>query len=155
MSNITLTSPKSLICWLQLYLLYRRSFPRAERKPFPTILKKYHAGMTDIWCICRDDQFLGFASTMNSPDLIMLDYLVIAPKYRGQGIGTAAFALAAEYCLDVMGLTEIYAGCYEGNIRSRRMLAACGFVPHPEGNCEEVHFLTGEPIVQYDFIKRK
>ena len=85
------------------------------------------------------------------PDLAILIYR----PYRGQGIGTAAFALAAEYCLDVMGLSEIYAGCYEGNIRSRRMLAACGFVPHPEGDCEEVHFLTGEPIVQYDFIKRK
>ena len=46
--------------------------------------------MTDIWCICRGSQFLGFAATMNSPKLVMLDYLVIRKMYRGQGIGTLA-----------------------------------------------------------------
>lgn len=90
MEPITLTPPSGLIQWLHLYLLYRISFPRAERKPFLTILKKYHADMTDIWCICRGSQFLGFAATMNSPKLVMLDYLVIRKMYRGQGIGTLA-----------------------------------------------------------------
>ena len=96
METITLIPPKGLSWWLKLYLLYRRSFPRAERKPFPTILKKYRHGCTDIWCICRDDRFLGFASTMNSPDLIMLDYLVISKQCRGQGIGTAALTQILE-----------------------------------------------------------
>ena len=85
------------------------------------------------------------------PDLAIMVYR----PYRGQGIGTAAFALAVDYCFDVMGLSEVYAGCYEGNVRSRKMLAVCGFVPHPEGNCEEVHFRTGKPIIQYDYIKTK
>lgn len=43
METITLIPPKGLSWWLKLYLLYRRSFPRAERKPFPTILKKIPA----------------------------------------------------------------------------------------------------------------
>lgn len=90
METITLVPPKGIPSWLQLYALYRASFPRAERKPFPTILKKYREGSTDIWCIRRDGRFLGFASTMNSPDLIMLDYLVICKAYRRQGIGTVA-----------------------------------------------------------------
>ena len=85
------------------------------------------------------------------PDLAIMIYR----PYREQGFGTAAFTLAVNYCFDVMGLSEVYAGCYEGNVRSRKMLAACGFVPHPEGNCEEVHFRTGEPIMQYDYIKTK
>ncbi|MBQ7299373.1 MAG: GNAT family N-acetyltransferase, partial [Clostridia bacterium] len=85
------------------------------------------------------------------PDLAIMIYR----PYREQGFGTAAFTLAVNYCFDVMGLSELYAGCYEGNVRSRKMLAACGFVPHPEGNCEEVHFRTGEPIMQYDYIKTK
>lgn len=85
------------------------------------------------------------------PDLAIMIYR----PYRGQGIGTAAFALAADYCFGEMGLSVLYAGCYEGNVRSRKMLAACGFVPHPDGNCEEVHYRTGEPIMQYDYIKTK
>lgn len=84
------------------------------------------------------------------PDLAIMIYR----SYREQGIGTSAFALAADYCFDVLGVTELYAGCYEGNVRSRKMLAACGFVPHPEGNCSETHYLTGEPIVQYDYVRR-
>lgn len=90
MSNITLHPPSGLSQWVQLYILYRRSFPRAERKPFPVIMKAYRRGATDIWCFLRDGQFLGFAATMNSPSLVMLDYFVVCPKFRGQGIGTAA-----------------------------------------------------------------
>lgn len=85
------------------------------------------------------------------PDLAIMIYR----PYREQGIGTAAFALAADYCLSALGISELYAGCYAGNVRSRKMLAACGFVPHPEGDCKEVHYRTGAPIMQYDYVKRK
>lgn len=63
--------------------------------------------------------------------------------------------LDADYCFDVLGISELYAGCYEGNVRSRKMLAACGFVPHADGNCNEIHYLTGEPIIQYDYARSK
>lgn len=90
MENITLVPPQGLRRWMQLYILYRASFPRAERKPFLTILKKHRAGMTDIWCIENCGEFLGFAATMNSPRLVMLDYFVVRKDLRGRGIGTAA-----------------------------------------------------------------
>ena len=90
MQNIILTPPDRLSHWIRLYALYRRSFPRAERKPFFTVLKKYRAGATDIWCIREENRFLGFAATMNSPDLVMLDYLAISESHRGRGIGSVA-----------------------------------------------------------------
>ena len=90
MKNIILAPPERLFHWMQLYILYRRSFPRAERKPFFTILKKYRSGMTDIWCILEGSTFLGFAATMNSPQLVMLDYLAVSKQNRGQGIGSVA-----------------------------------------------------------------
>ena len=90
MRDIILSPPDSCSHWLQLYLLYRRSFPRAERKPFGFIRKAYRQGKTDIWCILRDGTFLGFAATMNSPRLVMLDYLAVLKPYRGQGIGSIA-----------------------------------------------------------------
>lgn len=107
MSNITLTPPDSLLCWLKLYILYRASFPRSERKPFSTILKKYRQHSTDIWCICRDGAFLGFAATMNSPGLIMLDYLVITKSCRGQGIGSAALRQILQRYADKEFILEI------------------------------------------------
>lgn len=98
MQNITLVPPSGFSRWFQLFCLYRTAFPRAERKPFGFIRKAYREGRTDIWCILRGGSFLGFAATMNSPTLVMLDYLAIAPKYRGQGIGTAALTrIMAKY----------------------------------------------------------
>ena len=79
----------------------------------------------------------------------------IFKPYRNQGFGTMAFALGAKYCFDVLGLEKIYAGCYPDNIRSRKMLEKCGFVPHPEGNSEDTHYITGEPVTQFDFVLYK
>lgn len=101
---------------------------------------------------CADGAAVGtiFVSPETSPpDLAIMLY----PPYRGQGYGTAAFALGVRYCFEALGLDHVYAGCYEGNHASRRMLEKCGFVPHPEGNQNEIHYRTGAPIVQYDFVK--
>ena len=134
MQKITLTSPKNLLHWLQIYVLYRRSFPRAERKPFFTILKKYRQGSTDIWCICQSNRFLGFASTMNSPDLIMLDYLVISPNCRGQGIGTAALTHIMKKYAHIPFILEIespYEPGPEQPLRQKRkhFYVNCGMEP--------------------------
>ena len=107
MAHIDLLPPCRPRRWVQLYLLYRTTFPRAERKPFSTILHKYRRGMTDIWCIECDGTFLGFAATMNSPGLVMLDYLAIHKQYRDQGIGTAAMNALLQHYVDQAFLLEI------------------------------------------------
>jgi len=63
--------------------------------------------MTDIWCIERDGCFLGFAATMNSPRLVMLDYLAISKKHQGRGIGTAAMQQLTALYADRGFLLEI------------------------------------------------
>lgn len=83
------------------------------------------------------------------PDLAIMMY---AP-YRGRGMGTRAFELALEYCFDAFDLDRMYAGCYPHNDKSKRMLEKCGFVPNPDGNVEEEHYITGEKIIQQDNVK--
>ncbi|MBQ8496120.1 MAG: GNAT family N-acetyltransferase [Clostridia bacterium] len=83
------------------------------------------------------------------PDLAIMIY----PPYRKQGYGTKAFTLALQYCFNKFNLDRIYAGCYETNAASLKMLTVCGFIPHPEGNEVEKHFETGAPITQLDFVK--
>ena len=134
MDSITLSPPAGLGQWVQLYCLYRRSFPRSERKPFRIILKKYRAGSTDIWCILQQGKFLGFAATMNSPDLIMLDYLVVSGKHRGRGIGTAALNRILEHYADREFLLEIESPFEPGSdqaLRQKRkqFYVSCGLEP--------------------------
>lgn len=91
-----------------------------------------------------------------SPEGCLPDLAIMLFKpYRGMGYSTSVFKLALEYCFDTFGFEAIYAGCYGDNEKSLKMLKRCGFVPHPEGNCNENHFLNGTPIVQYDFVKHR
>ena len=89
-SKISISVPCSVIDWLKLLRLYFAAFPRAERKPFSRIYNMYRRGKSDIWCIRRGGVFAGFATTVNSPDVILLDYLAISSDHRGEGIGSAA-----------------------------------------------------------------
>ncbi len=134
MDPITLSPPSGLRQWLQLFFLYRASFPRAERKPFPVILRAWRRGMTDIWCILRNGQFLGFAATMNSPGLVMLDYFVIQRKHRGQGIGTAALKAVLSRYAHVEFMLEIESPFEPGPDRQLRQkrkqfYVNCGMEP--------------------------
>lgn len=90
MEGIKLRKPKRWLDWLRLRRLYIQAFPPEERKPFSRIAGMYRQGRADVWCVEEEDAFAGFAATVNGGDLVLLDYLAIAPRYRGWGIGSAA-----------------------------------------------------------------
>ena len=85
-----LVKPTGIIRWLKLYKLYMSAFPAEERKPVFMILKMYRKGKTDIWCVEHCGRFAGLAITINSKDLILLDYFAVEQTYRDLGIGSAA-----------------------------------------------------------------
>ncbi|MCL2530903.1 MAG: 3-dehydroquinate synthase [Oscillospiraceae bacterium] len=79
-----------------------------------------------------------------------LSIRIFAP-YRRQGYGTSAFALAAKYATETLGIAELHAGAYLDNIGSKKMLVRCGFVPLALCPAEK-HYLTGEDVFQMDYI---
>ena len=74
--------------WLAIYRLYRRVFPRNERKPFGIILSMHRRGKTDVWYYQSGRRFAGFATTINDENLILLDYLAVTESMRGKGVGS-------------------------------------------------------------------
>ena len=101
---------------------------------------------------CSDGVDIGqiFLSPENTlPDLAIMLY----KPYRRMGYGAQAFALGAEYCFEELGLDCIYAGCYPDNSASHAMLIKCGFERNPSGDTTEKHYLTGEDIMQRDYVK--
>ena len=90
MEDIRLRKPKGATDWFGLYSLYQRAFPPSEKKPFSRIRKTYRSGKGDVWCLERRGKFAGLAFTINSEELVLLDYFAVSQKHRGEGIGTAA-----------------------------------------------------------------
>lgn len=102
-----LRKPASACHWLQIYRLYRHAFPPAERKSFGVIMKMHRSGKAHVWRILRDGRFAGFAATVNGSELILLDYLAIAKRWRGQGIGSAAMEVMQQIYADRGFFVEI------------------------------------------------
>lgn len=133
-TDIRMDTIASPVQWLQIYRLYRRAFPPAERKPFSIIVAMWRKGKADVWCLTRDGRFAGFATTIHSAELILLDYLAIAPTQRGQGVGSEALrALLARYAGKgvFVEIESIYENApdQENRLRRRRFYLRSGFVP--------------------------
>lgn len=117
--------------WLRIYRLYRKAFPANERKPFSIICSMQKAGRTDVWYLEKEGSFAGFAVTINGKDRILLDYLAVEPKKRGQGIGTEMLKLLRKQYAGKGVFLEIERLCAEApnaeeRIRRKRFYLACG-----------------------------
>lgn len=92
MKHIRIKIPGGPGEWFRLWRLYMTAFPASERKPFAMIVKMWKAGKTDIWCLMENGCFRGLAITINSPEVILLDYFAVEKNCRGQGIGHGALS---------------------------------------------------------------
>ena len=88
MKAVKFHTPRGVIELTRTWLLYREAFPRCERKPFSIILDMAKKGKTDLWYFEDDEGFAGLAATINGQDHILIDYLAVAKKRRGTGVGT-------------------------------------------------------------------
>lgn len=80
--------PSGLVEWFKIYNLYQKAFPAGEKKPFSMIRSMHKKGRSDVWYCEEDGKFAGLVITINGPDKVLLDYLAVAKKRRGQGIGS-------------------------------------------------------------------
>ena len=88
--------------WRNISKLYIKAFPLQERKPLWLIRSTYKKNKADVWLIEDDGDFRGFAITMNSGDLVMLDYFAVAEDARGKGYGSScSIFLALTYTLSI------------------------------------------------------
>lgn len=84
---MTFRKPKNIVEYIKLFRLYEAAFPVSEKKPISMILKMSKCGATDIWYFEENGKFLGLAITINSPDIILVDYFAVSEKLRGKGYG--------------------------------------------------------------------
>ena len=92
---------------LKIRMLYREAFPRCERKPFSIILSMAEKGKTDLWCFEDEHGFAGMCATINGSDSILIDYLAVAKRRRGHGVGSEMLRLLLEHYKDYGVFLEI------------------------------------------------
>lgn len=93
--------------WRNISKLYKKAFPLTERKPLSLIRSTHKKNKADVWLIEEDGEFRGFAITMNSGDLVMLDYFAVADAFRGQGYGSSCLKWLQEQYKDYRFFLEI------------------------------------------------
>lgn len=125
---------RGLVAWQRVRRLYERAFPAYERKPFAIIAAKRKEGKTDIWCFYQEEQFAGFATTINGQNLVLIDYLAIEESLRGQGNGQRALEeLARQYPGKTL-FVEIESPFEnvpnrEERLRRKEFYRRCGYIP--------------------------
>ena len=78
-------SPKHLSAYIELY---EQSFPPSERKDFAFMTDGPYANAYEFWVISTPEaDVAGLVITVRHDRHVMLDYLAISPRLRGQGIG--------------------------------------------------------------------
>ena len=118
----------------RVWLLYQRAFPAGERKPFSIILSMAKEGRTDLWIIRQNGRFAGLATTVNSPEIVLLDYFAVCKSLRGQGVGSAAMKTildryAPRGVLVEIESTRIPSGNAEERENRKRFYVNCGMTP--------------------------
>lgn len=86
--------------------LYRRAFPKQERKPFWLMRRQAKKGLMELWVI-EEEGPAGMAFVMRAGDLVLLDYFAIDEACRGKGLGSQALDGLRELYKDKRFLLEI------------------------------------------------
>lgn len=130
--EIVLQKPQSTHDWLRLKRLYISAFPADERKPFSVIRRMFRENRADVWCILSDGRFAGLATTVNSDDLVLIDYYAVSKRMRSCGIGHGAMECLLSMYADRGVFLEIESTERPGLDRDQRIQRkefyhSCGF----------------------------
>ena len=84
-ANLSPVTPQDMEAYVTLY---EQSFPESERKPLHFMTHGPYASAYQLLVVSTPDvKVAGMVITVAHKDLVMLDYLAIAPVLRGQGLG--------------------------------------------------------------------
>ena len=120
---LTYAAPRGLRQWVDVYKLYQKAFPKAEKKPFWMIVKMFGKGASDVWRFTREGKFAGIIITINGENHVLLDYLAVEESQRGMGIGTEILQLMRCHYTGkgvFLEIESVYEACDNQSQRIRR-----------------------------------
>lgn len=101
--------------------LYKRAFPRLERKSFALIERKVREGAARILAVKDNEEFCGLMITAINNDVMLLDYFAIVEEARERSIGSQALTEFLErFSGDYKVFLEIELPNGEDDLKRRR-----------------------------------
>jgi len=104
-------------------------------------------GKTDVWYFSEKGKFAGFATTINSDELILLDYLAVPEALQGRGIGAKMLE-----SLKKAGVGEVIRKAYNSIAVNTDMLD-CDYYRFLEGDARAVNSYRGEFMSSYSWAE--
>ena len=94
--ELKILSNELLLLWYEKFL--KEDFVSDEIKPIENILTLIKNGRYEVYGVFQDDEMIAYASFWKKENinLVLLDYLGVAKKYRNQGIGSKILTLIKE-----------------------------------------------------------
>lgn len=89
-----------------IYRRYRKDFPKAERKPFKTVLKSAADGKSDILLLYSGSRRVAYTVVLTDSEYnaVLMDYLAVLPKERSHGYGSKIIQQLKKFYADKSGI---------------------------------------------------
>ena len=142
----------NLKIWNNLRNMFPHPYTLEDADKFLDMVKQQEPQVT--FAIDCKYQFAGVIGLVLQPDVYKkgaeIGYWIGEP-FWGLGIATMALKLASEYAFDTLGLERLFAGVFEGNVASMRVLEKCGF--QLEGISRKAVFKNNKLIDEHRYGK--
>ncbi|HCO30039.1 MAG TPA: hypothetical protein DIT54_11815 [Lachnospiraceae bacterium] len=117
----------------QVKQLYKTAFPKEERRPFFLLQLEMKKRVMEILSV-EEDGFAGLLISSFYKDLVLIEFLAIDDRRRGEGLGSKVLALAKKRYKGRRVLLEIEipdedADATDDKVRRKEFYARNGFLP--------------------------
>jgi ribosomal-protein-alanine N-acetyltransferase len=138
--------------WNNLRDMFPYPYTLVEADKFLDSVKQQEPQVT--LAIEYDFQFAGVIGLVPQPDVYKkgaeIGYWIGSP-FWGKGIASKALMLATNYAFGTLGFERLFAGVFEGNEASKRVLEKCGF--QLEGISKKAVFKNNKLMDEYRYGK--
>lgn len=140
--------------WLNVRDMFPYPYTIENAEKFIDTVKQLDPQVT--FAIEHDFKFVGAVGLVLQQDVYRFSAEIgywIGESYWGKGIATQALSLLCKYAFDELKMEKLFAGVFDGNEGSKRVLLKCGF--HQEGIARKAVFKNNKFIDEYRFGKVK
>jgi GNAT superfamily N-acetyltransferase len=128
------------------------SFETQEARELADFLSNFDPSRDGLWVASGNGSLAGSVAIDGRQSLTggaRLRWFIVAPRFQGQGVGTALIRKARDFCREV-GHRSVFLWTFQGLEAARRIYEAHGFVLSQQYSVQQ----WGRTIVEQQYVAR-